>query len=185
MENKFINCKNLFCWLNVVLLGLISLACGGGGGGTGEEELNVNDTKIINENVLNSSVENENVVIPESITTKISTTSESSSKLVSNDPILVREDISRLSDFRVSQKTDYDTTKTGKFTLNIQELNLVGSKFFMKISYDQDMKNHFYLGEVNGNKTFTLDIVCPKSCGEIFYQVYSNQGSSVKASYSL
>lgn len=182
MGSKSENSNNIFGWLYIVLVALISLACGGGGGGTGETELNMIDTKVINENVTDSNVENVNETTQDSIVTK---TNETSPELVSNDSILVREDISRLSDFRVSQKTDFGTTKTGNFTINVKELDLVGSKFFMKISYDQEMRNHFYLGEIKEDKPFSLDIVCPKSCKEIFYQVYTNQGNSISASYSL
>lgn len=92
---------------------------------------------------------------------------------------------SKISDMSVSKDTDFVTTKEKSYNIPVNEVQLAGTKYFLKMSFNSDLKDHFFLGEINKSKPYTINIISPKACKIVYYEIYSNQGQTLQSNLIL
>jgi len=95
------------------------------------------------------------------------------------------ESISKIADMEAPDTADFNTLQSKTLLIPVHQNNFNGTKVFLKMSYDENLINHFFLGEVNSQEPFLIDLELPKEYGSVYYEIYSNLGETTNYTLTL
>jgi hypothetical protein len=134
----------------------LNLACGGGGGDSTE------------------------VVKSEGLATLDSTI-----PIQEESPQVLQNNVQKISEIIAPRGMDFSSSKVFKASIQLKDIKISGDELFIKLSMFENLKEHFFLGKLNKQSNFNMDLVLPKVSNEIYYEIYSNTGGNFSSSLKL
>lgn len=77
------------------------------------------------------------------------------------------------------------TTRNSEITLPIHNEFNPNKYTFLKLSFYEDMKNHFFLGRTDPSTPMKLKISHPKHLNQVFYEIYQSGTKITKSSLNI